>query len=93
MSSAKIYSPAKNVMQSGKGGQGRWVLEYEASQPKTPDPIMGWSGSGDTLTQVKLKFDSLEEAEEFAKSKGIAYRVMQPHQARLHIKAYADNFR
>ena len=93
MSVAKIYSPAKNVMQSGKHGLGTWLLEYEAAAPKVPDPIMGWAGSGDTMSQLKLRFDSQDEAEAYAKSKGIAYRVVQPQQSRMHIKAYADNFR
>ena len=93
MSTAKIYSPAKNVMQSGKHGLGTWLLEYEAGEPKVPDPIMGWAGSGDTLSQLKMRFDSQEDAEAFAKSKGIAYRVVRPQKSKLHLKAYSDNFK
>ena len=38
---ARIYQPAKNAMQSGRGNQQGWVLEYLASEPKKLDPLMG----------------------------------------------------
>ena len=35
---ARIYQRAKNAMQSGKARAGEWVLEFESSRPKRPDP-------------------------------------------------------
>ncbi|HBT40894.1 MAG TPA: hypothetical protein DEB21_02310, partial [Rhodospirillaceae bacterium] len=29
MSEARIFQPAKNAMQSGRGKPRRWILEYE----------------------------------------------------------------
>ena len=93
MNSARIYCPAKTAMQSGRRNTRKWVLEFEPTEPKTPDPIMGWAGSGDMEGQIRLKFNSCEEAETYAKAKGIFYHVMPQQKAKLHIKGYADNFK
>jgi hypothetical protein len=90
---ARIYSPARNVMQSGKGKAGRWVLEYPPETPKTIDPLMGWTSSTDMKQQLRLEFSSKEEAVAYAERNGIAYEVDEPEPARVLKKSYADNFR
>ena len=88
----RIYQPAKSAMQSGAGA-GEWVLEPEVSAPVTPDPLMGWSGSGSTAAQVVLSFPSKEAAIAYAGREGLAYSVAEP-QPRKHIRrSYADNFK
>ena len=62
MTVARIVEEQRKTTQSGKAGQGRWTLEFERQQPQRPDPLTGWNGSGDTRTQVRLLFDSAEEA-------------------------------
>ncbi|MEO1330540.1 MAG: NADH dehydrogenase ubiquinone Fe-S protein 4, partial [Pseudomonadota bacterium] len=57
MSNARIYKPAGTAMQSGPGDD-HWILEFAPSERKTIDPLMGWTSSGDTRTQVKMKFDT-----------------------------------
>jgi hypothetical protein len=89
---AKIYQPAKTAMQSGRAKTKYWVLEYKPVTPKTPDPLMGWNSASDTLYQVKLRFDTQEEAEGYAKAKNIAYEVIVPHAVSTGPKAYAANF-
>ncbi|HEX5328304.1 MAG TPA: ETC complex I subunit [Acetobacteraceae bacterium] len=90
---ARIYQPPKNAMQSGRAGTQQWVLEFEPSSPLRPDPLMGWIGSTDTRRQVRLSFETREEAVGFAEKEGIAYEVALPQQRRVKPKAYADNFR
>jgi ETC complex I subunit conserved region len=90
---ARIYQPPKNAMQSGWAGTHEWVLEYEPSEPRVPDPLMGWIGSSDTLAQVVLRFATREEAEAYAEKHGIAYDVELPTARSIKPKAYADNFR
>jgi hypothetical protein len=90
---ARIFSPAKNAMQSGKGKTGYWVLEFEPERPKTIDPLMGYTSSSDTRGQVRLTFATLEEAIAYAQKSGIAYRVERPKQAERQAISYADNFR
>ncbi len=80
-------------MQSGKARISEWVLEFEQSEQRRPDPLMGWTGSGDTQAQVQLVFPSKEEAQAYATQYGIAARVMATPPKRLKLQAYADNFR
>ena len=93
MTKARIYKPAKTAMQSGQVGTRRWVLGFEPAEKKAPDPLMGWAGSGDMKSQVRLKFPSREEAEAYAEKKGHDYVVREPKAARRKYRAYADNFK
>ena len=90
---ARIYQPARNAMQSGKARTKAWLLEYEPSSPRRVDPLMGWTGSADMLSQVQLEFDSKDEAVAYAGKHGIAYDLFEPHRPVPRPKAYADNFR
>ena len=56
-------------------------------------PLMGWSSAQDTLNQVQLRFDTLEEAITFAKKHGLEYTLIEPHARTPKVKSYADNFR
>jgi hypothetical protein len=94
MTQARIYRPAKTAMQSGRGGNAKsWVLEYEPVAPKQPDNLMGWLGSSDTLSQVRVKFATQEEALAFAKKKGLTVEVASENVRLQKPKNYADNFR
>lgn len=91
----RIYRPAKTAMQSGKSGNAKaWVLEYEPVAPKKADALMGWLGSDDTTQQVRLKFDSREDAVAYAKRKGLDFQVFDEAKKKpVGTKNYADNFR
>jgi NADH dehydrogenase ubiquinone Fe-S protein 4 len=90
---ARIYKPEKSAMQSGKAGTKEWVFEYEPERPQQLDPLMGWAGFGDTRSQVRLEFDTKEEAIAYAKRNGIPFQVIEPQDGRLTLQAYSDNFR
>ena len=90
---ARIYQRPKNAMQSGKARIDEWVLEFEQSEARRPDPLMGWTGSGDTQVQVVLKFPTCEAAQEYAEKYGIAARVHATPPKTLKLQSYADNFR
>ena len=89
---ARIYKPAKTTMQSGRAKFQDWILEFERASARTPDPLMGWSSSNDTQSQVVLRFDTQEEAVAYAQRHGIPFQVFPPKETKLIIKAYADNF-
>jgi hypothetical protein len=91
--SARIYSPAKTAMQSGKSKTGHWVLEYEPEKPRSIDPLMGYTSSGDMKSQIRLSFATRDEAVAYAERNGIAYRVEEPKQADRRQISYAENFR
>lgn len=93
MKHVRIYSPSKNAMQSGRARTGGWVLEYETETPRRPEPLMGWTAAGDTLNQVRLKFDTMERAVEFAHKKGWGFVVQPAHERNIKPRNYVDNFR
>lgn len=90
---ARVYQRYKNAMQSGKARTGEWVLEFESSRPKRPDPLTGWSGGADPQEQVRLSFPSLEAAKAYADRNGIDYHLVPASVPKLKLQAYADNFR
>jgi hypothetical protein len=91
--SARIYSPAKTAMQSGKAKTGYWVLEFEPAKPRKIEPLMGYTSSSDMKSQVRLTFETRAEAEAYAKANGITFRVEEPKEARRRQISYSDNFR
>ncbi|WP_020184855.1 ETC complex I subunit [Methylopila sp. 73B] len=90
---ARIYKPARTAMQSGVGKTKRWLLEHEAAEARRIEPLMGWTSSGDTRAQVKLWFDTKEEAIAYAEREGLAFRVQEPKPAAPRTFSYSDNFR
>jgi hypothetical protein len=90
---ARIYRPARNAMQSGKGKSRQWVLVHEPASPREIDPLMGYTASTDTRQQIKLSFDTLEAAEAYAQKNGLAYSVQPAHDATPKRVSYPDNFR
>ena len=90
---ARIYRPAPNAMQSGKGKSKQWVLVHELDSQRDIDPLMGYTTSTDTRQQVRLSFDTLELAEAYAHKNGIAYSVQPAHEATPKRQSYPDNFR
>jgi ETC complex I subunit conserved region len=93
MTSARIYQKPKNSMQSGRAGTDQWLLEFELREAQTPDPLMGWAGSGDTRRQLRLSFASAAEAQAYAAKNGITAVVEAAPKKVLKLQAYADNFR
>ncbi|HSP50261.1 MAG TPA: ETC complex I subunit [Pseudolabrys sp.] len=89
---ARIYKPAKTAMQSGNAKTKGWVLDFEPETPRTVEPLMGWTSSGDMRQQVYLRFASKEEATDYCERHGIVYQVSEeaPHVRRG--MSYSDNF-
>ena len=90
---ARIYRPAPNAMQSGKGKSRDWVLVHEQASARSIDPLMGYTSSSDMRQQLKLSFDTLEAAEAYAQKNGIPYTVQPAHDAIPKRVSYPDNFR
>ena len=91
--SARIYQKTKHAMQSGKAHTDEWVLEFEQSQARFADPLMGWTGTGDTQSQVRLTFPSKDAAKAYAVKNGIDVQIVETPKKTLKLQAYADNFR
>ncbi|MCK0137904.1 ETC complex I subunit [Aliiroseovarius sp. F47248L] len=91
---ARIYQPARNAMTSGQARTKVWLLEYAADEARDVDPLMGWTSSSDTQSQVRLKFDTKEAALSYARERGIEAIVQEPHKRRVNIRSggYGENF-
>ncbi len=89
---ARIFRPAKTSMQSGRAKTRHWVLAFEPSTARLPDPLMGWTQTTDTDGQIRLNFESREEAIAYAQRRGIPFEVLADAETRKIIKSYADNF-
>src|SRR5579875_2264417 len=89
---ARIYKPSKSSMSSGRARSRDWVLEFEPASARHPDPLMGWTSSNDMNGQIRLAFETSDEAVSYCQAHGIAFELA-PEKPRRHvIKAYADNF-
>ena len=96
---AKIFQPARNVMQSGAGqnklGHGKsWVLEFAPKDARQKDTLMGWTSSGDMNTQVSIRFATKEQAIRYARDNNIPYQIA-PVQNRAPVirdGGYGENF-
>ncbi len=81
-------------MQSGTAKAKGWVLEFTPATAREVDPLMGWTSSADTQTQVRLRFDSREAAEAYAAEKQIACEVSEPKPRKpiIRLRGYGENF-
>jgi len=90
---AKIYKPSKTSMQSGLGKTKKWVFEYQKQKDLIREPLMGWTGSRDTNEQVKLLFEDIDQAINYAKKNNIEYEVIPEMKKKYSSKLYSDNFK
>ncbi len=91
---ARIYRPARTAMQSGTARTRDWMLDFVAAEARVKDPLMGWTSSADTQSQVRLRFATQAEAESYAKAHGIDYILVQPKPRAVNLRpgGYGDNF-
>ena len=91
---ARIYRPAKSAMSSGTAKARDWVLEHVNDQGREVDPLMGWTSSGDTQAQVRLRFPTKEAALEYAEEHGIDAVVTEPKTRKPNVRprGYGENF-
>jgi NADH dehydrogenase len=91
---ARVYQPARNAMQSGTGKTKTWILEFVPSSARNIDPLMGWTGSDDMDSQVKMKFNSKKAALSFAADHGITVQATDPQARKPLVRqgGYGENF-
>ncbi|UWR33137.1 ETC complex I subunit [Sulfitobacter sp. W027] len=91
---ARIFQPARTAMSSGTAKTRIWLLEFSPAEARSVDPLMGWTSSDDTQSQVRLQFDTREAAEEYARDHGIDAQVQLPNKRRPNIRVggYGENF-
>ncbi len=81
-------------MSSGLAKTKSWVLEFIQETTSEIDPLMGWTSSGDTQSQVTLKFGSKQAAIDYAREHGIDAQISEPKQRKFNVRSggYGENF-
>lgn len=78
---ARIFRPSRSATTSAPARNG-WKLVFEARSASFIEPLMGYTGSKDTLQQVELCFPTLDQAVRYAERQGLQYRVQTMEQDR-----------
>jgi len=87
---ARISRPSRSAMTSGRARMKTWRLVFEPRHAPFLEPLMGHTGSDDTLAQVALEFPTLESALRYAERQGLAYVVQTPAGQARHRPQGAD---
>lgn len=88
----RIFRPARTAMQQGRGSKTQlWRAEFENldGYGRWTNPLMGWTSTGDPLSQTLMTFSSKEAAVEYAERNGFRYVVYEPHQEHMHERKIA----
>uniref|UniRef100_A0A4Y7M088 NADH dehydrogenase [ubiquinone] iron-sulfur protein 4, mitochondrial n=1 Tax=Ceriodaphnia reticulata TaxID=302197 RepID=A0A4Y7M088_9CRUS len=87
----RIWKPVKHAMQSGTNNTHKWKLEFETRE-RWENPLMGWTSSGDPLSNIQLNFATKEEAIAFCEKHGWEYSVSDVVEKQIRPKSYGANF-
>ncbi len=87
---ACIYRPSRSVMTSGKTPTKGWRMRFAPRRAPFVEPLMGWTGGEDTLTQVELGFPTLESAIRYAERQGLSYAVQARNGSARHRRRRAQ---
>ncbi len=91
---ARIFKTSKTAMQSGTGNADQWFLEFDQNDHKPIDQVMNWIGSTDTTSQIRLKFETKEEATQYARTNNLLFFIDVGSERKMNIRknGYGDNF-
>ena len=92
MTNVRIYRPSKNAMQSGRALTDHWVLEYELETARRPEPLMGWTASGDTDNQIQLQFPTRDAAVDFSRKNGWTMDIEDEQPRKIVPRNYATYY-
>ncbi|XP_055708729.1 NADH dehydrogenase [ubiquinone] iron-sulfur protein 4, mitochondrial [Phlebotomus papatasi] len=88
----RIYVPSKNAMQSGTNNTHNWEIEFD-NRERWENPLMGWASTGDPLSNMKLQFNSKEEAIEHCEKNGLRWFLDGDERVKpKRVKNYGSNF-
>jgi len=88
----KISKATKNVMQSGTDNTHNWVMEFD-NRERWENPLMGWTSTGDPLSNMKIEFPDRTEAINFCEKNGWKWYLEAEQKTKPRgPKSYAINF-
>ena len=89
----KIYKKSKSAMQSGIKNTKKWYLESMDINERSLNLSFDWSSSRNIEDQIKISFNDLQSAIDFAEKNNLIYEVFVPNQSNQILKSYSDNFK
>lgn len=87
----KISLFTKNAMQSGTDNTHKWVMEFDTRE-RWENPLMGWSSTGDPLSNMQIQFETKEAAIDFCDKNGWEWFVEPEKPKPTRVKNYGVNF-
>lgn len=87
----RIYQPAKNAMQSGTNNTNYWQIDFDTRQ-RWENPLIGWTSTGDPMSNLKVDFACMEDAIEHCEKMGWKYYVQKPNRNSPKPRSYGVNF-
>ncbi|XP_070157188.1 NADH dehydrogenase [ubiquinone] iron-sulfur protein 4, mitochondrial isoform X1 [Polyergus mexicanus] len=87
----RIYQPAKSAMQSGTNNIHFWQMDFDTRE-RWENPLMGWTSSGDPMSNIEVNFATKEEAIAHCKKMGWDYYVQKPNLNEPKPRSYGINF-
>lgn len=88
----RIFIPSKNAMQSGTHNLQTWRIEFD-NRERWENPLMGWSSTGDPLSNLNVEFNTKEEAIELCEKNGWRWFVTSEEKPKKErVKNYGVNF-
>lgn len=87
----RIYCPAKSAMQSGTNNVHFWQIDFDTRE-RWENPLMGWTSTGDPMSNVKVEFTSEAEAIAHCEKMGWEYYVQKPNINHPKPRSYGTNF-
>jgi len=80
-------------MQSGIKNTKKWYLESMDINERSLNLYFDWSSSKNIEDQIKISFNDLQSAINFAEKNNLDYEVFVPNQSKQILKSYSDNFK
>ncbi|PXF46858.1 NADH dehydrogenase [ubiquinone] iron-sulfur protein 4, mitochondrial [Gracilariopsis chorda] len=88
----RIFRPAKVATQQGRGSITQmWKMTFEKIEgdDRWTNPLMGWTSTGDPLSNMGMAFPTKEAAIQYAERNGYGFTVVEPAQEKPHLKPIA----
>jgi hypothetical protein len=78
--------PATN--QGGRGRREQWKVRFAPRWRPVADPLTGWTGGGDPLETIELRFPNLEAAANYCQRQGLRFSVHGEARRQRPLHAY-----
>ena len=72
---AVIEPVPRATNQGGRGKRGEWRVRLAPRWRPVADPLTGWTGGGDPLETIELRFSDLETAASYCRRQGLDFSI------------------